>query len=71
MERYRGTEYDTLQAMESAMARQRRTSGPTPKAKLLLLIGVLVLFGLYGGMYAFTQLNDAGEHHAPATVSVP
>jgi hypothetical protein len=71
MERYRGTEYDSQQAQAAAMARHRRTPGPTPKAKLMLLVGVLVLFGLYGGMYAFSQLDDAGERHAPATVSVP
>ena len=71
MERYRGTEYDTQQAATSAMVDQRRTSGPTTKAKVLLLIGVLILFGLYGGIYAFTQLNEGGDHRAPAAVSVP
>lgn len=57
MERYRGTEYDSLEAMGPTMAERRRT-GPTTKAKMLMLAGVLTLVGLYGGMLAWTQVRD-------------
>lgn len=71
MERYRGTQYDSQLAMAALMTERRRSAGPTPKAKLALLVGVLVLFGLYGGMYTYTQLRDAGEKAAPAAMSAP
>jgi len=60
MERYRGTEYDSLQALAPAMA-ERRRGGPTTKAKLMMLAGVLALFGLYGGMLAWGELEDSLE----------
>jgi hypothetical protein len=71
MERYRGTQYDSQVVMATAMTGKRRSAGPTPKAKLALVVGVLVLFGLYGGMYAYTQLRDTDDTPAPVTMSVP
>ena len=56
MERYRGTEYDSLKGMAPALA-QEGSHGPTARFKLLMLAGVLVLFGLYGAIYAFIQLG--------------
>jgi len=70
MERYRGTEYDSQMTTARAMV-ERRSSGPTTKVKLLMLGGVFVLFGLYGGMYAWTQMSMAADHPAPATIGAP
>ena len=63
MERYRGTGYDSLRAMAPALVVRPRW-GRTTKVKMLLLAGVLTLFGLYGGMLAWTQLKD-GMEQAP------
>jgi len=60
MERYRGTEYDSLGTLAPAMA-ERRRSGPTTKVKMLMFAGVLALFGLYGGMLAWSQIKDSLE----------
>ena len=68
MERYRGTEYDSLTAMAPAMA-DRRPDGPTVKAKVLILAGVLTLFGLYGGMVAWTTIRDGMDQPVgPASI---
>ncbi len=69
MERYRGTPYDSSRLAAQAVAEQRGHAAP-PKAKLLLIAGVLALFGLYGGMFAYSQIKDSAPP-APATMSVP
>lgn len=71
MERYRGTEYDTLSAMAPAVAEHRAPGGLT-KGRLWLLAGVLVLFGIYGGMIAWMTVRDAMDQPAvPAGVTAP
>ena len=71
MERYRGTEYDSQAAVAAnVMVQRRRASGPTAKAKMILLSGVLILFALYGGMWAWVQIRDS-QPPAPVTISVP
>lgn len=69
MERYRGTEYDSLDAMALAeAAARRRAPGPTVKAKMVILAGVLALVGIYGGMVAYGELKDSGDRPAPAGI---
>jgi hypothetical protein len=69
-ERYRGTPYDSNAATAQLAAEDARPAGVAPKAKLLLIVGVLALFGLYGGMFAYIQIRDSAPP-APATLSVP
>ncbi len=69
MERYRGTQYDSSY-VAAQVAVQTRHHAATSKAKLFLIAGVVVLFGLYGGMFAYSQLKDSAPP-APATMSVP
>jgi hypothetical protein len=63
MERYRGTEYDSQAAIAPMMV-HRASSGPTTKAKLLLMAGVLTLVGLYGGMLAWGHIKDSIDQPA-------
>ena len=63
MERYRGTEYES-QVVTAQMMAPRRPQGPTAKVKLLMLAGVLVLIGLYGGMLAWTSIQDGMDRPA-------
>ena len=70
-ERYRGTEYDSQLALAPAMIERRRGPASIAKAKLFLVGGVLVLFALYGGMWAYVQIRDADHAPAAVTMSVP
>ena len=57
MDRYRGTEYDSGMTTAPALAESPAT-GPTTKARLVLLAGVLALVGIYGGIVAWTAVKD-------------
>lgn len=70
LERYRGTEYDSLMTSAPAMV-GRQSHGPTTKFKLLMLASVLALLGLYGGMVAWTQMSSGVDQPAPAAVGAP
>ena len=70
VDRYRGTPYDSSRLTAQAVVGEHRRAGAPPKVKLLLIVGVLALFGLYGGMFAYTQLRDSAPP-APVTLSVP
>ena len=61
MERYRGTEYDSLVVASSGLVEHRAT-GPTTKARLFLLGGVLALVAIYGGIVAWSAAKDGIEH---------
>lgn len=63
MERYRGTEYESGSATSPMMV-DRAPAGPTTKARLLLLAGVLALVALYGGMLAWGQIKDTVDRPA-------
>ncbi|MFN8623252.1 MAG: hypothetical protein U0869_21145 [Chloroflexota bacterium] len=69
MERYRGTQYDTQLTMAPAMAEQARHGGPTAKARLILLAGVLALVAIYGGIVTWGAMKDGvGSTPVPAQV---
>jgi hypothetical protein len=64
MERYRGTQYDSQLAVAPALVEGQRPAGPTTKARLFLLAGVLALVGIYGGIVAWGAMKD-GSGSAP------
>ena len=63
MDRYRGTQYDSEAAASLALL-ERRPTGPTTKARLVLLAGVLALVGIYGGIVAWSAMKDSMGHAA-------
>lgn len=69
VERYRGTEHDGSRPQPGAVVQAHRT-GPAPRAKLALIVGVLVLVGIYGGIVAVSQFK-AAEHRASVTMPAP
>lgn len=68
MERYRGTEYDSLSTMAPAMMAARHRNGPTTRFKLLMVGGVLTLVGLYGGILVWSQYKADDEAVVPASI---
>jgi len=69
-EHARGPEHDRFSAIGNEMVR-RLSHGPTTRVKLLMVVGVVAVFDMYGGMDARTQPGMGTHHPAPAVNGAP
>ena len=66
-ERYRGSEYSSSPVANPALEMRAPTS-PTNRVRTIVLVGFVLLLGLYGSMLEF---SDFQSHQAPAAALDP